>query len=199
LLDSGAGTFEPPERRQVGVVFQDQLLFPHLSVRQNLRFGLGRRQAREMDFSRVVAVLEISDLLDRSPGSLSGGQRQRVALGRALLRGPEMLLLDEPLVALDEAIKNRLLAYLERAVAEWYIPTLFVSHSRVDVRRLAERVVLIEAGRMIASGSPAETLDRERPAGCPTRASLVESTHLREVNGRWGGHIGRPMRARPGR
>src|SRR5262245_38618268 len=119
VTDTATGTFVPPERRRIGVVFQEHRLFPHLTVRQNLRFGLGRYAARSVDFARLVEVLEIGELLDRRPAALSGGQRQRVALGRALLCGPEMLLMDEPLAALDEGLKERILTYLERVLAEW--------------------------------------------------------------------------------
>jgi molybdate transport system ATP-binding protein len=163
LVDSTARVFLPPERRCIGVVFQDQLLFPHLSVRQNLRFGQGRRGARAMDPDRVAEVLEIGDLLDRRPKTLSGGQRQRVALGRALLRGPDLLLMDEPLAALDAELKNRVLVYLERALAEWRIPTVFVSHDEADVRRLADAVVVLAAGRVVAAGPTAATLDGAVP------------------------------------
>jgi molybdate transport system ATP-binding protein len=159
LVDTRAGLFLPPERRRVGVVFQDHLLFPHMTVRKNLLFGKGRPGTRAIDFNRVVEVLEVGDVLERLPASLSGGQKQRVALGRALLRGPELLLMDEPLTALDLELKGRILTYLERAVAEWRIPTLLVSHDRADVRRLAGRVVVIEAGRVVAEGTTAAVLD----------------------------------------
>jgi molybdate transport system ATP-binding protein len=164
LVDTRSGVFLPPERRRVGVVFQEALLFPHLTVRQNLLFGYQRRGARPMDIARVAAVLEIGELFDRRPESLSGGQRQRVALGRALLRGPELLLMDEPLAALDEGLKDRVLTYLERAVAEWHIPTVFVSHDRDDVGRFAQRLVAIEAGRVCAAGPAGAMLKSvERP------------------------------------
>jgi molybdate transport system ATP-binding protein len=149
LVDIEAGIAVAPEKRLVGIVFQDQLLFPHMTVRKNLRFGAGRQGGRPMSFDKVVEILEIGELLDRSPATLSGGQRQRVAVGRALLRGPELLLLDEPLAALDHTLKNRLVAYLERAFREWRIPTLFVSHEKHDVDRLAHQVVFINSGRVV--------------------------------------------------
>ena len=152
LVDVGASVLLPPERRRIGVVFQDHLLFPHLSVRHNLLFGHGRFGARPMDLARVAEVLETGSLLDRRPDMLSGGQRQRVALGRALLTGPDLLLMDEPLTALDEALKDRVLTYLERAVAEWHVPSLFVSHNQDDLRRFAEQVIVVEAGRTVAAG-----------------------------------------------
>jgi molybdate transport system ATP-binding protein len=149
LVDTALAIDLPAEERLVGVVFQDHLLFPHLTVRGNLTFGMGRRGGRPMRFDRVVEVLEIGDLLNRAPSTLSGGQRQRVAVGRALLRGPQLLLLDEPLAALDAALKARVLDYLTRAFVEWRIPTLFISHDRNDVDHLADRVIQIHAGRVI--------------------------------------------------
>jgi molybdate transport system ATP-binding protein len=160
LVDCQSRVFLPPEQRRIGYVFQDHLLFPHLSVQQNLLFGHGRRSSRPMDLERVVRVLEIGDLLSRRPDTLSGGQRQRVALGRALLRGPELLLMDEPLAALDAELKGRILTYLERVIAEWRIPILFVSHDQGDVRRLADSVVVIEAGKALATGPTQATLEQ---------------------------------------
>jgi molybdate transport system ATP-binding protein len=193
LVDVAAGMFVPPEQRHIGFVFQDHLLFPHLTVGQNLRFGQRRRPARAIDFARVVHILEIGGLLDRNPHTLSGGQRQRVALGRALLRGPDLLLMDEPLTALDEGLKDRVLTYLERAVAEWRIPTMFVSHDQTDVRRLADSVVVLEAGRVIDAGPTAATLDRaaltrlKRPI---SPVNLLRVSGLRQVGEHWEGTVG---------
>jgi molybdate transport system ATP-binding protein len=154
LVDTSARVWLPPEKRRIGMVFQDHLLFPHLSVRQNLLFGHGRKGARPMSLARVAEVLELNALLDRQPDQLSGGQRQRVALGRALLRGPDLLLMDEPLAALDAGLKDRVLTYLERALAEWHVPTLLVSHDEEDVRRLAGQVIVVRAGRAINWSEP---------------------------------------------
>jgi molybdate transport system ATP-binding protein len=151
LVDTRAGVFLPPEKRCIGIVFQDHLLFPHLTVRKNLLFGKGRHNSRPIDLGRVIEILEIGTFLERSPDTLSGGQRQRVALGRAILRGPELLLMDEPLAALDQALKERILTYLERALAEWHIPTILVSHEVADVKRLKDKVVTIDAGKAIES------------------------------------------------
>jgi molybdate transport system ATP-binding protein len=148
LVDGEQGVFVPPHRRRVGVVFQDYLLFPHLSVRENLRYGLRRRAPKSQEFAHVVELLELGSLLDRRPGTLSGGEKQRTALGRAILSGPELLLLDEPLSAVDERLKDRMLALVERAIREFRLPTLLVSHHREDVRRLADRIVTFEAGRV---------------------------------------------------
>jgi molybdate transport system ATP-binding protein len=148
------------ERRHVGFVFQDHLLFPHLSVERNMMFGRRRRRGRPaaIDPDRVIEVLELSELLDRYPRKLSGGERQRVALGRALLSGPELLLMDEPLAALDEALKDRILTYVQRVLAEWRIPTIYVSHSAAEVRRVADRVVVLEQGLVTQCGSPEDLL-----------------------------------------
>jgi molybdate transport system ATP-binding protein len=141
----------PPKRRRVAMVFQDYLLFPHLSVERNLRYGLVRHEKVGIEFDRVVDVLELRPLLDRPPGNLSGGEKQRVALGRALLSGPELLLMDEPVTALDEPLKERILAYLQRVIDEWHIPTIYVSHSLADVRRIATHIVIIERREVVAS------------------------------------------------
>jgi molybdate transport system ATP-binding protein len=146
LFDAAVGINLPPEQRLLGIVFQDHLLFPHMTVRKNLLFGMGRNQARPMDPDKVVAILEIGDLLNRLPLTLSGGQRQRVAVGRALLRGPELLLLDEPLAALDHDLKERVLVYLKRVFAEWKVPTLFVCHDKSDLDRIATHLVSVAAG-----------------------------------------------------
>lgn len=162
LLDTTAGRCLPPERRDIGFVFQDSLLFPHLTVQSNLHYGQRwrKRKRRSVSFERVVDVLEIGHLLKRHPRNLSGGERQRVALGRALLSGPELLLMDEPLASLDAALKARVLAYLERVVDEFRIPTLFVTHSHAEVRRVADWVVLIEHGRLLGCGPPEQLLAR---------------------------------------
>ncbi len=149
LVDTQGGVFVRPERRRIGIVFQDHLLFPHLTVRKNLLFGNGRRDCQAIDWDRVVKILEIGDLLERFPKTLSGGERQRVALGRAILRGPDLLLMDEPLAALNQNLKDRILTYLECAIAEWHIPTVFVSHDQADVKRLTTNVVTLEGGKTV--------------------------------------------------
>jgi len=153
LVDTAKHVCLSPDQRHIGMVFQDHLLFPHLTVRRNLLFGYGRKNSRAIDLQRVVEILEIGDLLDRYPNTLSGGQRQRVSLGRAILRGPELLLMDEPLGALERSLKDRILNYLEQVVSELHIPTLFASHDQADVQRLAHRVVIISDGRVIEEKS----------------------------------------------
>jgi len=190
VLDTDAGTWVPPERRRVGMVFQDSLLFPHLSVESNLRYGQRHRRARQpaVDFSRVVEVLEIGELLPRRPRNLSGGERQRVALGRALLSGPEILLMDEPLASLDARLKARVLAYLERVVAEWDIPTLFVTHAQAEVRRAAQWVVMIDNGKLLTVAPPGEALSRPESLSWGNSAGPVNLLRLGEVKPH-GGHL----------
>jgi molybdate transport system ATP-binding protein len=160
LLDTVTRIDLAPERRGIGYVFQDHLLFPHLDVRNNLRYGWRRRprEARAVDFDRVVRVLELGELLERWPQSLSGGQRQRVALGRALLRGPELLLFDEPLSSVDDELKQRVLAYIRGVLEEWQIPTLYVTHHAAEARQIAGHAVRLEGGRVVAAGRPEDIL-----------------------------------------
>jgi molybdate transport system ATP-binding protein len=158
LFDHQAKVNLPPERRLVSVVFQEQLLFPHLDVRQNLTFGRRRRPGRAVDAERVIEVLELGEVLDRMPHTLSGGQRQRVALGRALLCGPELLLLDEPLAGLEADLKERILGYLQKVIAEYRLPTLLVSHNLTDVARLAERTFVLEGGHVLSEKEVGRTV-----------------------------------------
>ena len=147
LTDTATGTFVPPARRSVGVVFQEGRLFPHMSVRANLTY------AGSDGLDAVTDMLGIGHLLNRRPGTLSGGERQRVAIGRALLSRPRLLLMDEPLAALDPARKAEILPYLER-VARSGTPILYVSHAEEEVARLATRVVEMEAGCVRRIGLP---------------------------------------------
>lgn len=160
LCDTAAGVWLPPHRRRVGYVFQEGRLFPHMTVRQNLTYGrrFGPRAAPLPDVNAVVEMLGIGALLTRRPGALSGGEKARVAIGRALLSGPELLLMDEPLAALDAARKEEILPYLERLRDETRVPILYVSHSVAEVARLATTVVLIEAGRVVQAGPAVEVL-----------------------------------------
>lgn len=160
--DSDRGVFVPPHQRALGYVFQEASLFAHLSVRANLAFGLKRIAAaqRRVDMNQATELLGIGHLLDRHPQHLSGGERQRVGIARALLTSPRLLLLDEPLAALDTRRKNEILPYLQRLHDELDIPVLYVSHSQDEVARLADHIVLLDAGRVLASGPIGETLAR---------------------------------------
>ena len=152
----------PTHRRPLGYVFQEPALFAHLSVAANLDYG--RQRAREagqrVSRERAIELLGIGHLLQRSPAGLSGGERQRIAIARALLTGPKLLLMDEPLAALDLARKNEFMPYLERLTRELDIPVVYVSHAPDEVARLADHIVAMEAGRVIATGPLAEVLSR---------------------------------------
>jgi molybdate transport system ATP-binding protein len=159
LFDADRGKSVPVHRRRLGYVFQEGRLFPHMSVRQNLGYGRRFTQAGPAaEFEQVVATLGIDALLDRRPGALSGGEKQRVAIGRALLARPRLLLMDEPLAALDEERKAEILPYIERLSASANIPILYVSHSMAEVARLADTLVVMEAGRVVRSGPAANVL-----------------------------------------
>jgi len=160
--DSSCGYFLPPHRRAVGYVFQDANLFSHLSVQRNLLFGLKRipAQQRQIPLEQAVELLGIGHLLQRLPDKLSGGERQRVGIARALLTSPRLLLMDEPLAALDLKRKQEVLPYLQRLHEELQIPILYVSHSPDEVARLADHLVLLDEGRVRASGPLKETLLR---------------------------------------
>ncbi|WP_246008539.1 molybdenum ABC transporter ATP-binding protein [Afifella aestuarii] len=149
-------TFRPTHRRPIGYVFQEASLFPHLSVRQNLLYGApGRRppsSANGTGFEEVIELLGIGDLLGRSTSNLSGGERQRVAIGRALLSQPKLLLMDEPLSALDRQTKDGILPFLERLHDRLAMPVLYVSHDIAEVERLADHLVLMQAGKVLAAG-----------------------------------------------
>lgn len=160
--DTAKGLFVPPHKRALGYVFQEASLFPHLSVRGNLEFGLRRIAAdqRHVDLNHATQLLGIEHLLERRPDKLSGGERQRVGIARALLTSPRLLLLDEPLAALDAKRKSEILPYLERLHDELEIPMLYVSHSQDEVARLADHLVLMNDGKALASGPIGETLAR---------------------------------------
>ena len=150
----------PVERRRLGLVFQDARLFPHMNVATNLRYGLRRAPAGEIGFDGVVGLLGLDRLLDRRPHSLSGGERQRVAIGRALLSQPRLLLLDEPLASLDAARKAEILPYLLRLKTTLKLPIIYVTHALDEVFALADTLVLLDAGRVVAAGPVAELSSR---------------------------------------
>jgi molybdate transport system ATP-binding protein len=154
------GRFLPTHRRALGYVFQEASLFPHLSVRRNLLFGAPRGEQQSgkgrVAFDEVADLLGVTPLLDRSPRNLSGGERQRVAIGRALLSQPKLLLMDEPLSALDRVTKGEILPFLERLRDRLSLPIVYISHDIAEVERLADHVVLMESGRVVASGPLAD-------------------------------------------
>jgi len=160
LADTESGVWVRPEKRRAGLVFQDSRLFPHMTVAGNLRFGMRRARAISTAFDEVVALLGLGPLLARRPRTLSGGERQRVAIGRALLAQPRLLLMDEPLASLDATRKAEILPYLARLKTALRLPILYVTHALDEVAGLADQLVLIEAGRIVAQGPLAEIAAR---------------------------------------
>ena len=156
------GRFIPTHKRPIGYVFQEASLFPHLSVRRNLEYGWRRVPVtqRKVKFDNAVELLGVNPLLNRATDTLSGGERQRVAIARALLTSPRLLLMDEPLSALDHGAKQAILPYLDNLHDEFGIPSIYVSHDPYEVARLADRLVLLEQGMVIAQGTAANLLTR---------------------------------------
>ncbi len=154
--------FVAPHRRAIGYVFQEASLFPHLSVEQNLRYGLRRikQDEQRIVFDEAVSLLGISELLGRGVQRLSGGERQRVAIARALLTSPRLLLMDEPLSALDHTARQTILPYLERLYDELALPVLYVSHDPTEVARLADHLVLLDSGKVLAQGHASDLMTR---------------------------------------
>jgi len=207
-----AEQFVPTHRRPLGYVFQEASLFPHLSVRANLEYGLKRIAPfeRRVPLEHVVEWLGLNHLIERGdPARLSGGERQRVAIGRALLTSPRILLMDEPLSALDTASKQEILPYLEHLHRELEIPVLYVSHALDEVARLADHLVLLDKGKVIASGALSETLARlDLPtahfddAGAVIEAAVAqhdETYHLTRLDfsggSLWVGQVSQPLGA----
>jgi len=158
--DDADGHWLPTHQRALGYVFQEASLFPHLSAHDNIRYGLRRTPAarQRVQIERLVELLGIGPLLPRKPATLSGGERQRVAIARALATSPRVLLIDEPLAALDAERKAEVLPYLDQLSAQLKLPILYVSHSIDEVGRLADQVVLLQAGKVVAQGPVAELL-----------------------------------------
>ncbi len=154
----------PPNKRKIGYVFQDNQLFPHLSVKNNLLFGykLLEPSERKFELEQVLKLLELESLLSRKPLKLSGGEKQRVALGRALLSSPNLLLLDEPLASLDESLKRQILPFLKRVQKETEIPMLYVSHSINEILELTEWLVVLEKGKVLDFGRFFEIVKKEK-------------------------------------
>ena len=177
LFSSSAGIDLAPERRRIGYVFQDDLLFPHLTVQGNLRYGyeLLSPSQRRFDPERIVELLEIGPLLERRPRFLSGGERQRVALGRALLRSPRLLLMDEPLASLDQGLKSRIIPYLRHIRTDLGIPILYVSHSVAEILELTGQVIVLDRGKVVAHG------DFFRIASQPEVLPLIEAHGIENV------------------
>ncbi|MFL5814502.1 MAG: molybdenum ABC transporter ATP-binding protein [Bdellovibrionia bacterium] len=180
-LDSTRGIFVQPHSRPIGYVFQEANLFPHLSVRRNLQYGWSRVKKsgeKHGHFDFLVSLLGIESLLDRMPAHLSGGERQRVAIARSLLTNPKVLLLDEPMSALDSDSKSEIFPYLERLKLETQIPMIYVSHSVEEVGRLADSVALLDKGQVdgvISKDAFLDRMDVKRPAVVPFSACVFLS------------------------
>lgn len=178
LSDTRRGIRLPARARRIGYVPQDGALFPHLSVRRNLLYGYQGDEAttEPFRFEHVVEVLEIGGLVDRGIATLSGGEKQRVALARALLSSPELLLLDEPLAALDPTLKDRILDYLRRVRDELGVPMLYVTHSADEVFAICDDVLLLERGRITGQGRPADLFEvADRPSYVLKSAEVTAS------------------------
>jgi len=158
----------PPDRRRIGIIFQHPHLFPHLSVTGNLLYGYHRcaTENRRIDFDSLVAMLQLGHLLDRGVNNLSGGEKQRVAIGRAILSNPRLLLMDEPLSALDDNLRFQIISYLKATCARFSIPFMFISHSLIEMRMMTETAAIISQGR-ISEICSAESLARQRMADSP--------------------------------
>ncbi len=209
------GYWLPTHQRPLGYVFQESSLFPHLTVMGNLRYGLKRTtDAPRVSLDQAIELLGIGHLLDRKPDRLSGGERQRVSIARALALSPRLLLMDEPLAALDHQRKQEILPYLERLHTQLDIPILYVSHSPDEVARLADHIVVLEAGRAVAAGPLTETLARlDLPIQLGDDVGMVLDAVVAQRDSDWhlarvefaggslwvrdGGHaIGEPVRVR---
>ena len=190
--DDSCGLFVPTHRRPLGYVFQEANLFAHLTIRRNLEYGMRRvpASAHKVSLQQVVELLGIAPLLDRMPDKLSGGEKQRVAIARALATSPRILLMDEPLAALDLKRKNEILPYLEHLHDELEIPVLYVSHAPDEVARLADHLVVLEQGHALASGPLSETLARlDLPIRLGEDAGVVLEGEIAGLDAEW--HLAR--------
>jgi len=196
--DSAKGLFVPPHQRALGYVFQEAALFPHLRVKANLEYGWQRTPAAEQkgELNHICDILGIGELLQRYPHQLSGGEKQRVAVGRALLNSPQLLLMDEPMAALDRPRKAEIMPYLERLHAEADIPILYVTHDLEELARIADHLALIENGRILRQGPLAEMfasidlpIARDEDAGAIIKTQITQHddeyhlTHLQFCGG----------------
>jgi molybdate transport system ATP-binding protein len=190
LFDSERGTDLAPEHRRLGYVFQEGRLFPHLDVAANLHYGFRRAAAdqRRLQPDQVIEMLGLETLLDRRPRDLSGGEKQRVALGRALLANPQLLLMDEPLAALDQARKDEVLPFIEALHGELAVPIVYVTHSMDEILRLADSMILMADGQVAAQG-PVEELTARldlRPLTGRYEAGAVLTARVAGIDRRYG-------------
>jgi ABC-type sugar transport system ATPase subunit len=178
VVSAGERVIVPPEERNLGMVFQDLALWPHLTVHGNLAFGLESRRIERSERERRIETwlrrLGLLDKRDRRPGSLSGGERQRLALARALVLEPPAILLDEPLASLDVLLRREVLDLLREVLAEQAVSAVYVTHDPREAVRIAKRLIVMEAGRVVQAGDPVEL--RERPANAFVEALLAETS-----------------------
>ena len=185
--DERSRVWVPPHQRSVGYVFQEADLFPHLSVRGNLEYAFRRTSTHRLGWEDAVEWLGVAPLLDRAPGRLSGGERQRVAIARALLTSPRLLLMDEPLSALDEVGRREILPYLEALPNRLQIPIVYVSHSLREVLRLADHMVWLVGGRVQGSGPPSAVINAPGfPRWQGEEAAVVIDAVVREHDDQYG-------------
>lgn len=152
LVDTQKNIYIPPHKRNIGMVFQEKLLFPHLSIKENLIFGQKYAFVKKVNFEQVVEFLNIGHLLKSFPGNISGGEQQRVAIGRALLTSPELLLLDEPFNAVDERLRKQILPYIKNISTEFNIPVLLISHDLPDIQKLTNTIYIVDKGECCGYG-----------------------------------------------
>lgn len=163
-FDANQGINLKPQQRKIGYVFQDYALFPNMTVRKNLEFGLQKNDDRKR-VTQLISMVELEALQDRKPDTLSGGQKQRVALARALVQKPEILLLDEPLAALDIKIRSKLQQYIARVHQEYNLTTILVSHDIGEIHKLSDWVYMLENGRIIKQGTPTDLFLNKKISG----------------------------------
>ncbi len=176
LTDTAAGSFVPVHKRRIGVVFQDKLMFPHMTIKENLLFGVPYARDKKISFDDVVDLLDLSPMLDSMPHEVSGGEQQRTAIGRALLTSPELLLLDEPFNAVDNTLRYKILPYLRKLGHMLSIPMLVISHDLPDIQKLTNRVYLIEKGVCRGDGNLFDLLEEQRLL--PDQLNMVNTFEL---------------------
>lgn len=195
LVDTARRVFVPAHRRRFGYVFQEARLFPHLTVRQNLNYGrwFSQKGARTENPDRVVDLLGIAGLLDRQPANLSGGEKQRVAIGRALLASPRLLLMDEPLSALDKNLREHMQIELKRLHRQLGMTTIYVTHDQQEALTMSDRIAVLDKGRIIQLDVPATVYDRPN---CKFVAGFMGETRFLPVERRDQTYVldGRPLR-----
>ncbi len=163
-LDSKNGIALTPQQRKVGFVFQDYALFPNMTVKENLQFALQKNQSQRI-ISELIEIIELGELQHRKPKTLSGGQQQRVALARALVQKPELLLLDEPLSALDVEMRNKLQQYLLQVHQTYGLTTILISHDVSEILKLSNKILVIEDGKITQQGKPIEIFTQKEVSG----------------------------------